>query len=259
MSVLIGYLLMAVNVFLVIILTTDKLHIFFDFHAFLCVFGGTFLSSVVGFGPTSLKHLFSVYRGAIAAKKPKKKEIISEIVSIAKDTKGDISPQFVSSYKGTNIFLKEGLGMIADGFSKEQISQILEERMIAFSDRDKDDEKIMKALTKIPPSMGLTGTTIGLIALFAEVGGADSISKIGPAMAVALTATLYGVLCAFMILNPMTEKVQTQAKKEREFREVIVRGVLLLKEKAPPIFIEEVLKSHLTAAEQLELSALKPA
>ena len=254
MPVVLGYLLLAANLLVVIMMTTDKLKIYFDFHSFLCVFGSTILCSIIAFGPRSLMQIASVYKAAARKTQMNTYDVIKEIVKIARDTKGDISPSFVNSYKSKTAFLQDGLGMIADGFSREQIEQILEERIHATNARYKEDERVMRSLTKIPPSMGLTGTTIGLVALFAEVGGADSISKIGPAMAVALTATLYGVLCAFMILNPMTDKVASMTIKDREFRELIMRGVLLLKDRSSPVFIEEVLKSHLTFAQQKAIS-----
>lgn len=252
MHVAIGYLLLAANLLVVIMMTTDKLKIYFDFHSFLCVFGGTFLCSVIAFGPQSLIQVGKVYRASMKKSEISKADVINEIVKISRETKGEITPSFVQNYKSKFLFLQDGLGMIADGFSKDQIIQILEERIDAAHTRYKEDERVMRALAKVPPAMGLTGTTIGLVALFAEVGGADSITKIGPAMAVALTATLYGVLCAFMILNPMAEKVASLTIKERDFRSLIMRGVILLKERSSPVFIEEVLKSHLTFAQQAE-------
>jgi chemotaxis protein MotA len=250
MHVVLGYILLAVNLLVVIMMTTDKLAIYFDLHSFLCVFGGTLLSSVIAFGPKSLMQVVKVYRAAMKKTDINKADVIAEIVKISRETKGEITPSFVQGYKSKFHFLQDGLGMIADGFSRDQITQILDERIDATHTRYKEDERVMRSLSKVPPAMGLTGTTVGLVALFAEVGGADSITKIGPAMAVALTATLYGVLCAFMILNPMAEKVASMTIKDRDFRSLIMRGVLLLKDRASPVFIEEVLKSHLTFKQQ---------
>jgi chemotaxis protein MotA len=141
--------------------------------------------------------------------------------------------------------LKESLSLIADGFSKEQLETILDERSHIAHSHYKEDEKLFQALAKIPPSFGLVGTTIGLIALFAEVGGTDALKKIGPAMAVALTATLYGILTAFAVLNPMLERVKQIAIFDKTEREVIHKGIILLKQKASPVYVEEILKSNL--------------
>ena len=51
-----------------------------------------------------------------------------------------------------------------------------------------------KTLAKFPPAFGMIGTTMGMIALLANLGGEDALKLIGPAMAVALITTLYGAL-----------------------------------------------------------------
>jgi chemotaxis protein MotA len=256
MSIILGYLFLFVNLIVVILMTTDKLKIFIDFHSFLCVIGGTLLAGVVGYGGKSVITLARIYIAAVKKKPARIDVIVLEVVKIAKETKGDISQSFLASYKSDFHFLRDGLALIADGFSKDQIEAILEERIESAEDRYKQDEKMIASLAKMPPSFGLIGTTVGLIALFADVGGADALKKIGPAMAVALTATLYGVLTAFIILNPMLDRVKVISHHDILERQVILKGILLLKLKSSPMFIEELLKSHLSFGKQ---GSLKPA
>jgi len=254
MSIVLGYFFLLVNIIVVILMTTDKLKIFLDLHSLICVVGGTGLCAVVGFGGNSIMQLIKIYHAAIKKKPGRIDLIVTEVVKIAKETKGDISQSFLAGYKSEFYFLRDGLALIADGFSKDQIDAIMEERIESAEDRYKQDEKMIAALAKIPPSFGLVGTTVGLIALFAEVGGADSLKKIGPAMAVALTATLYGVLLAFVVLNPMLERVKKISHHDIAERRVILKGVLLLKAKSSPMFIEELLKSHLAFGKQNKLA-----
>ncbi|MEY4066448.1 MAG: hypothetical protein RIR26_2656 [Pseudomonadota bacterium] len=245
MSIILGYLFLIINVLIVIAMTTDKLRIYADLHSVICVIGGTTLSAIIGFGGGAVKRIFHIYSVAIKKKAPDVKKLVDEIVKIAKETKGDINQGYVNNYSGEFPMLKESLSLIADGFSKEQIETILDERTNVAHEHFKEDEKLFQALAKIPPSFGLVGTTVGLIALFAEVGGADALKKIGPAMAVALTATLYGILTAFAVLNPMLERVKQIALFDRTEREIIQKGILLLKQKSSPIYIEEILRSNL--------------
>ena len=250
MSIILGYLFLFINIVAVIAMTTDKYKIFIDFHSVICVIGGTLLSAVVAYGGKSVPHLFQIYIAAIKKKEPRIEDIVHEFVKISKETKGEINQSFVGNYNANFPFIKDGLGLIADGFSKEQIDAIMSERIISNHKRYKQDEKILQGLSKVPPSFGLVGTTVGLIALFAEVGGADSLKKIGPAMAVALTATLYGILTAFVILNPMFERVKVLSHHDLTERELILKGVLLLKAKSSPVYIEELLKSYLPFKKQ---------
>lgn len=245
MSIILGYIFLVINVLVVIAMTTDKLRIYVDFHSVICVIGGTTLSAIIGFGGKSIQRVLNIYLNAIRKKEPDIKKLVEEIIKISKETKGDINASYVNNYQGGFPKLKESLSLIADGFSKEQIETILDERTTISHHHFKDEEKLLQALAKIPPSFGLLGTTVGLIALFAEVGGADALKKIGPAMAVALTATLYGVLTAFAVFNPMLERVKYIAQQDKTEREIIQKGIVLLKLKSSPIYIEEILKSNL--------------
>ena len=250
MSIILGYLFLFLNVVVVIAMTTDKFKIYIDLHSMICVIGGTLLSAVIAFGGKSIVQLWKIYTAAVKKKEPRISGIVEEVVKIAKETKGEINQSFVAGYRGSFPFLKDGLTLIADGFSKDQIESILEERIVTAHSRYKQDEKMLQALAKIPPSFGLVGTTVGLIALFAEVGGADSLKKIGPAMAVALTATLYGILTAFVILNPMFERVKKISQSDLLERQIILKGVILLKVKSSPVYIDELLKSYMPFGKQ---------
>jgi chemotaxis protein MotA len=245
MSIILGYLFLILNIIVVIAMTTDKFKIYLDLHSVICVIGGTALSAIIGFGGDSIKRIIRIYSISIKRKPPDIKSLVEEIVKISKETKGEINQSYVNNYQGSFPMLKESLSLIADGFSKEQLETILDERSLIAHNHHKGDEKMFTALAKIPPSFGLVGTTVGLIALFAEVGGTDALKKIGPAMAVALTATLYGILTAFAVLNPMLERVKQIALYDKTEREVIQKGIILLKQKASPIYVEEILKSNL--------------
>ncbi len=253
MFVIVGYILAVINLLIVIAMTTDTLKIYFDFHAFLCVGGGTLLSVVIGFKPSGIKRLTTLYK--IATKKDEDpRALVSEIVRVAKETRGEVNQKFLANYRSQHFFFKDGLQLIADGFSEDQIVAIMNERIQTAEMRYKEDEKFMKSVAKIPPSFGLMGTTIGLIALFAQVGTSDAMRKIGPAMAVAMTATLYGLVFAFALLNPMIDRVIEMNAQNIKMREIILKGVAQLKAKNSPIYVEEVLKSYLSFASQKTFS-----
>ncbi len=250
MFVVVGYSLALINLLIVIMMTADSIKFYLDFHAFICVVGGTAFSILIGFSPSGLKRLYNIYRVSIKNKDVDTNLLIRDIVRVAKETRGEINQTYLATFKSNHPFFKDGLQLISDGFSAEQIQNILDERISAAEERYKDDERFMKALVKIPPSFGLIGTTVGLVALFAQVGSADALKKIGPAMAVAMTATLYGLIVAFAVLSPLVDRLGEISLNNVRIRELIMKGIVHLKAKNSPIFIEEVLKSYLTFASQ---------
>src|SRR3546814_11602576 len=60
------------------------------------------------------------------------------------------------------------------------------------------------AIADAAPALGMAGTIIGLIRMFAAM---DDPSAIGGAMANALLPTLYGVVLANMIAGPIAERL----------------------------------------------------
>ena len=67
------------------------------------------------------------------------------------------------------------------------------------------------------PAMGLVGTVVGLIFMLETMSDP---STIGPAMAVALTATFYGVVSANLLFLPLSNKLKERSKQEVLIREM---------------------------------------
>ena len=59
--------------------------------------------------------------------------------------------------------------------------------------------------------MGMVGTLIGLVQMLQTM---DSPESIGPSMAVALLTTLYGAILAFLVFNPIADKLECRTNDE---------------------------------------------
>ncbi len=73
----------------------------------------------------------------------------------------------------------------------------------------------------------------------------DDISRIGPAMATALTTTLYGALFANMIYTPIATKVERRVEERTILMCVIRDGILFIKDKTPAPIVMDKLKGYL--------------
>src|SRR3546814_14210805 len=67
------------------------------------------------------------------------------------------------------------------------------------------------AIADAAPALGMAGTIIGLIRMFAAM---DDPSAIGGAMAIALLTTLYGVVLANMIAGPIAARLTLLSEME---------------------------------------------
>jgi len=88
-------------------------------------------------------------------------------------------------------FMQRGIQLIVDGTDPELVRDILETDLAYIEDRHTNGKAIFDAMTAYAPAFGMIGTLIGLILMLRTL---DKPSTIGPAMAVALITTLYGVI-----------------------------------------------------------------
>ena len=58
-------------------------------------------------------------------------------------------------------------------------------------------------------------------------------SKLGPAMATALLATLYGAMIANMFTLPIADKLHVKLEDEDVSRSLIIDGILLIRDEEP--------------------------
>ncbi len=218
--------------------------IFLDSHAITLVVGGTIAAALIAFPLRDIFHLFKfVVLGVLYPKSRNKVKIAKDILSFTLKTRanGDKPVDNVC-----HPFLTEGFLLIQKKtLSHEEFRTVLGERNLHFKESYGADAKMLNALAKFPPAFGLLGATTGMIAMMSNLGagGKDSI---GPAMAIALVATFWGIAVANLILLPLADHASKLAKDDSKVREMMMAGMVLLHEGATPSFIYEVMRSYLS-------------
>jgi chemotaxis protein MotA len=119
-------------------------------------------------------------------------------------------------------FLAKGIRMAVDGMPEEDITNTLTAELVAMKQRHSRGQKTFKFMAGTAPSMGMIGTLIGLVQMLQAL---DDPSSIGPAMAVALLTTMYGAVIAFVVCNPLAEKLGLRSKEESARMIVVIEGV----------------------------------
>jgi chemotaxis protein MotA len=253
-STLIGFAA-AIAVFVSAVFTaTENRAIFLNEHAIIIVIGGTFSAGCICFPIGKMLKL-----GALAMKRMlfgdhiDYRQIIKSIIEIGDRVRNDPSYLKNEAERVKNHFLREGLIFINEGMNEDQIREIMELRVETHAKRYTIEAGIFKTLSKFPPAFGLLGTTLGMIALLQSLGGEDATKKIGPAMAIGLVATLYGISLANLVLIPIGESLSEKNLEDTTMRKIILEGVVMIKNKMHPVMIEEKLNSYLLPNERLNL------
>ncbi|WOE74752.1 MotA/TolQ/ExbB proton channel family protein [Alterisphingorhabdus coralli] len=83
-------------------------------------------------------------------------------------------------------------------------------------------------MAEVAPAIGMIGTVVGLIIMFDGITSADAI---GEAMAVCLLTSLYGLLLAHVVANPIARRTELYANQEKQWQDDFARrfGILARK------------------------------
>lgn len=94
----------------------------------------------------------------------------------------------------------------------------------------KRSEDVLTSLARVAPAVGLVGTTLGLITLLADL---RNFEHLGPSMALALLCTLYGLVLANGIYQPLARLVHVHAVATLEEARLLSRALILVGEGKP--------------------------
>lgn len=148
----------------------------------------------------------------------------------------------LENHEASSTFLARGLQMLADGYSPDMLKEVLDKERLMTLDRNRAGARAFSLLTDVAPAMGMVGTLIGLVDMLANM---DDPSKIGPAMAVALLTTLYGVLIAQIIANPIAEKLELRTQQQERLQALWTDALLAIQQGRNPRVVEQVLVTYL--------------
>src|SRR3954454_13256570 len=167
----------------------------------ILVFGGTFGAAIGGSSMNDVKKLAGWFKMALMAPAvPPVSERIQTLVSLAEKARKEGLLALEAEVKNIDDpFLKKGLQMSIDGTDPEDLRAILEGEIAAKKAEDKVGSKFFNAMGGYAPTIGIIGTVIGLISV---MGSLDKPESIGPLIASAFVATLWGVLSANVFWLP---------------------------------------------------------
>ena len=149
-----------------------------------------------------------------------------------------------------NYFFKDGIQMVVDGYSLEDVTEIMETRIEYREKREKVQADMMKSMGKLAPAWGLIGTLIGLVLMLAGFGGEGSgADSLGAGMAAALITTFYGAVFANLFFLPMADKLSLKTVQTSMAAALLVEAARLIHQKKHPIIVREKLNSFIPPKE----------
>jgi len=137
-------------------------------------------------------------------------------------------------------FARKGLKLLIDGSEPNEISKILEVEIDSISATELNAARVYDAMGGYSPTIGIIGAVLGLIQVMNNL--ADP-SALGPGIAVAFVATIYGVGFANFLFLPMSNKLKAICNERTAFHEMVMEGMISIAEGENPMAISSKLKS----------------
>jgi chemotaxis protein MotA len=235
-------LLAGATVVITLMLMGGGLGMFVSDHAIIIIFGGSFAATLIRFPLSSIFHGLPLgMKFVFTMRRISQRELVDEIAGLAEIARKQ-GPIGLEKVEVEDAYLAKGIRFVADGYDAEFIRDNLERDRDNFLSHLDEGQKIYRAVGDCAPAFGMIGTLIGMVQMFANM---TDPSKLGPFMATALLATLYGAVVANILCLPIADKLHLKLADEEINRTLIIDGVLMIRESKSPTLVREMLIAYL--------------
>ncbi|MBI4422799.1 MAG: MotA/TolQ/ExbB proton channel family protein [Elusimicrobia bacterium] len=213
--------------------------------AIILIFGGTLGSVLISYPWDALRHVRSAVMLVIfPPKRPGATVLIATFMRLAeKARRQGLESLAPEAGAADHPFLADGLQMLGDGLEREVLQERFERDILATRQRHMQLSGIFRAAGTFSPIFGLLGTLIGVVQVLRNI---TNPSAMGSAMAVAMTASFYGIFAANFVFLPVANKLNYYSEEEMLNRELIARGILCLLDGASPWLVARKLEAYMS-------------
>ncbi len=243
-SSFISFILVWVVIAISILSATSNWQVFINYPSILIVVGGTLISEFVGRGVVrTSKAILAAFR--VMFKYPMDSKSYTQEISRIKDWAERVQSGGKKAYdeiysEVTDPFDKYVFSILSTGYSLEESKEFIQNEISRENQNAEETSEILKSLGGSSPAFGMLGTLIGLVILLSQL---DDPSKIGPAMAVALITTFYGLILARVFFIPGANKSVDIAMSVMFRKNLILEGVILIIQEKSSFYVEDFLRS----------------
>jgi chemotaxis protein MotA len=188
------------------------------------VFGATFGAAIAGSTASDVRKIGSWFRLAFAADRaPYTAALITELVELATlARKEGMLPLENRAETVQDPFLRRGLQMAVDAVPLEQLRHVLQVEIEAQRAEDSVAARFFAKMGGYAPTIGIIGTVVGLVQVLQRL---EDPAVLGPLVASAFIATLWGVLSANFFWLPMATKIRRNSDLRAGQMDLLLEGV----------------------------------
>src|SRR6476469_6315024 len=187
------------------------------------VFGATFGAAVAGSTTADLRKLGSWFRLSFGPERASMNgSLVAQLVELATMARKEgMLPLENRARSVEDPFLRRSLQLAIDAVPVEQVRRVLDREIAATRAEDLVAARFFAKMGGYAPTIGIIGTVVGLVQVLKSL---EDPTVLGPLVAGAFVATLWGVLSANFLWLPMSTKILRNSELRTRQLELLLSG-----------------------------------
>ena len=207
----------------------------------ILVFGATVAVGIAGGTVRDTISAFKALPGAFRGKITPPVQVIDQVVGIAETARK--SGLLALEQEADNVsdpFLRGALQNIADGTDGDELRMLLEDEIATKAKSGRSASKFFMSLGGYAPTVGIVGTVVSLTHVLENLSTPETL---GPMIATAFVATLWGLLSANFLWLPIGARLRRLSDIEIDRLTLLMEGVLAVQSGSQPRLLRERLRA----------------
>jgi len=216
------------TVIIVIVSMEGKFGLYYQIHSLVLVVGGSFAILFFITPPNVLSNVWRALK-SLFHNDENLNEVRNELIELSK------SKNHASNSK--NPLISYGHDLWAQGVDPNLFLVLLSQKKNELIEDRMDAVQSIKNFAKYPPALGMTGTVMGMVSLFANLDSKSG--NIGESLAMAMTATFFGLILTNVFLSPLADRLQIKQVHHHRLYTSMYEVLLLINQDEPTSLIED--------------------
>ena len=221
---------------------------FISVEGFLIVIGGTIANAFMSYQANYVMLAFAAIWHMLHKPKATREGLNAEILRLIKwaylvHSKGLAGLEGEIDANIKEPLLRYGVELVITGYTPDAIRKMMNTAVEADFERSVTPVTVLRNMASTAPAFGMVGTLVGMVIMLQNIQG--DMSHIGNGLAIALLATLYGIITARLLYLPAADKLMQKEEIMRFRNYMMTEGLTLLAEQQSPRYMQDRLNSFL--------------
>lgn len=246
-----AYIAVGLFVYLAVTKGTHNPEMFLNIHGIAIVFGGLLVATFASFPFPLVSATFKTLFHNLMSEGQVNPAVAQQLVEMGSAFQKGLTEVEKFSSKIQHRFLAQSVNLVLEGLNRDTVSDIILKRIEERQQQIQSQMNVMLTLSKYSPALGLAATVLGLVDLLSQLQSAD-MAKLGLGMAIALSATFYGIIMSNLVFAPLSEMIAAIGEHQTKELLMIHHGVCSAMEKKHSLVIGEIVNSYLDEDKRID-------